>query len=112
MKNLLFLLLFCLANTFFVSGQTYKKFKSSDGMLTMQKTSNTTAILRYESTDGNVVTKYLTLSKQTGEEKLWTCDNGDYVISKPASIQIGSEFAYEVTIYNALDRKIGSRYVY
>ena len=104
--------MFCLTNTLFVSGQTYKKFKSDDGMLTFQKNSSTTAILRYESTDGDVVTKYLTVSKKTGAETLWTCDNGDYVITKPASIQIGSEFYYEVTIYNALDRKLGSRDVH
>ena len=109
MKHSILLMLF-LTSTMFVSGQTYRKFKSSGGSTVFQKSSNTTAILRFENVNDQVITMYLTLSSRNGDETLWTSDyDDDYVITKPASIQFtGMDTAYEVTLYNALDRKIWS----
>ncbi len=134
MKNVLFLLVFCLTSTLFVSGQTFKPFKSSSGSVLLQKTSNTTATLKFENTNGYVITKYLTLSnrQKTAEEtmedeiakiwfrgtdgyspsKIWNVNGeDDYVITKPGPM-ITTSPNYSVFYHNALGRKIWDVVVY
>ena len=125
MKNVLFLLVFCLTSTLFVSGQTFKPLKSSSGNVLWQKTSNTTVTLKFENSDGIVLTKYLTLSnrQKTAEEnyedklqsavghvggleippsKIYTINGEDsYVLARVATMT-----SVKIFYYNALGREI------
>ena len=59
LKKILFLLIFCLTSTLYVSGQT---FKSQNGKQLLIKTSSTTWTLKFENQYGTVITEYLKLS--------------------------------------------------
>lgn len=112
MKNLILTLFLVLTSTLFVSGQTYAKFKSSSGDVSIEATSRTTAILRFENANGYVTTKYLTLSNPNAAVKRWNCSDGSYVTTENAPFdrdpfnQAKGLDSYLVTFYNSLDRKL------
>jgi hypothetical protein len=112
MKNLILTLFLVLTSNLFVSGQTYAKFKSPSGDVSIEATSRTTAVLRFENANGYVTTKYLTLSGNSSDVKRWNCSDGSYVTTEVAPFdrdpfkQAKGLDSYLVTYYNSLDRKL------
>ena len=106
-------------STLFVSGQTYRKHKTLDNTAMFQKTSSTTATLKFESAAGNVVTKNCTNRRETADGLTYMVGNGDYitVVKNPHAVYFSLEhnealIGFDISFYNSLDRKLWTCTVY
>ncbi len=112
MKNLILSLLFVLVSTStsFVSAQTYPqpKLTSPDKKVMFQRTSATTATLKFENVNGYIVTEYLKNRSVTeGEIRVITyrTSDGYYIELTPI---ITWCVAFNIDYYTPLDRKLWS----